>query len=145
MFFQLRSRLDEWLQSVVPGYARRRQCPRTVAEAAAHFVDEHLTLGSWAVIASLPRPDVRTPDTMAHRRRIASLFGLTSATVSSTGRRGKGWNRALLRDCGTSDPEAASEVVFAAVWELLAGRVAVNPAAPSFRERINLPSGKDAA
>ena len=108
------------LRRVLPRYAWRLECPRTVESVAEHFLRHNLPNEAIELIAQLPAPEAEAHAgaELAWKRRICFIYGVATHYNSPGGQRGRvGWNRTLLSDFRDKDPEAAVDEIFRRVWQ----------------------------
>ncbi len=85
----------------------RGRYPRTVEDTVQDFLENRNSSRVLQSISSLPENAREDSDaTLALCRRIEVIYGLRH-----------GWNRNLLRACGTRDPEEAAKRVFDVFWK----------------------------
>ena len=115
-----------WLRVLfrfAPNWHHRVTCPDTVEAIAQDFIDNHLPPLDEIRTLGLDFDNTQAYDPwFAWRRRISSIYGVSTCYASPNGRlANQGWNRQLWRNNPGADPDQLTDRIFENVIRRLRG------------------------
>ena len=125
MFFKI---LRPILKFVSPTFVWKRECPVEPEKVVSDFIRNRLTKQGQDYLSRLSFDKLQRDETLAHRRRIASIYGIAKEYDCPNGGPSRpSWNLELIRNCGGVKPDLVVERIFQLVWEEIHARRSETP------------------